>query len=310
MMVNPDAGSQPLKVLVTGAGGQVGTELLPRIVAKGWSPIAAGHRPGDRIDVVVDISNSEAVNELVGRLVPDVVIHAAAMTDVEACEKLPELAHLINHSGARNVAQAARRVGAWMVSISTDFVFSGLEPPYLESSLTQPLSVYGASKLGGEHSVLESDSSNAVVRTAWVYGGQGKHFPRTIMDLLHRNETIDVVNDERGSPTYAADLAEALVDLAALRPSGIFHLVNNGTASRYDMAVRVAMSAGFDHVRIHPTSTERFLQNYPLLAQRPKDSTLVNTRASSLGVSLRSWEAALSSYMPILLEERRSRPGE
>ena len=191
---------------------------------------------------------------------PDAVVHAAAMTDVDGCEKDPERAARINHLGAGNVARAAAQAGAYLIAVGTDFVFSGSAPPYLEDAPPDPVSVYGSSKRAGEVAVLEASASFAVARTAWVYGGQGKHFPRSMLNLLAARDTVRVVADERGNPTFAGDLAQALVQLVARRPSGVLHLTNEGTTSRFDLARAVASLAGLDPERIQSTTVEAFLR--------------------------------------------------
>jgi dTDP-4-dehydrorhamnose reductase len=291
------------RVLVTGAGGQLGRYLIPAIAAAGATPVALGHRDGPDIDVAVDIADAAAVDDAIIAARPDAVIHAAAMTDVDGCEKDPERADRVNRLGSQIVARAAAQAGAWLVAVSTDFVFPGTNPPYAEDALTDPISVYGASKLAGEEAVLTASKSFAVARTAWVYGGRGKHFPRTALNLLASRETIEVVEDERGNPTFAGDLAEALVALVAHRPNGILHLTNGGTTSRYELAREVASLAGLDPERVKPTTVESFLKQYPLPAKRPGDSSLLNRRAAAHGITLRSWQEALASYMPTLVAE-------
>jgi dTDP-4-dehydrorhamnose reductase len=142
-----------------------------------------------------------------------------------------------------------------------------------------------------------------VARTAWLYGGAGKHFPRTALTVLRDRGGIEVVDDEFGSPTYAGDLAEALVNLAIRRGEGIFHLVNEGRTSRFALARETARIAGFDPVQVRPISTEAFLERFPLPARRPADSTLSNLRAAALGIRLRDWGEALAEYAPVLATE-------
>jgi dTDP-4-dehydrorhamnose reductase len=293
-------------VLVTGAGGQLGRYLVPALRRAGATPIAMGHKEGAGIDLAVDITDGAAVTAAIAGAHPDLVIHAAAMTDVDGCEKEPDRADLVNHRGTANVARAAADAGAWLVAVSTDFVFPGTTPPYAEDAPTDPISVYGASKLAGEEAALAASDEFAVARTAWVYGGQGKHFPRTVLNLLANRDTIEVVEDERGNPTFAGDLAETLVALAAHRPSGTLHLTNEGTTSRYELAREVAALAGLDPERVRPTTVEAFLKQYPLPARRPADSSLRNRRAAALGVRLRPWREALAAYMPALVGERDS----
>jgi len=291
------------RVFVTGAGGQLGRYLVPAIAAAGGIPIAAGRHPADGIDLAVDIANRDAVRTAIVNTQPDIVIHAAAMTDVDGCEIDPVRAEAINHHGSRNVAVAANDAGIWMIAVGTDFVFSGTNPPYAEDAPTDPISIYGSSKRAGEQAVLEANDTFAVARTAWVYGGQGKHFPRTVLNVLASRDTMAVVEDEIGNPTFAGDLADALVALAAQRPSGILHLTNSNPVSRFGLAREVARLAGIDPERVQATTVAEFLAKYPLPAKRPANSTLTNTRAAALGVTLRPWQDALAAYIPVLASE-------
>jgi dTDP-4-dehydrorhamnose reductase len=232
-----------------------------------------------------------------------VVIHGAAYTDVDGCERDPERADLINRAGAENVASVARDHGAWVIGIGTDFVFSGNRAPYAEDAPTDPVSVYGASKLAGEQAVLATDPSFAMARTSWVFGGAGKHFPRTVLTMVRDRGGMQVVNDEASCPTFAGDLAEALVSLIPHRPSGVLHLTNEGGIDRFAFAQEVVRVAGGDPVLVTPTTTVEFLAKYPLPARRPQNSTLQNTRARALGISLPEWRDAVDRYVPQLAAE-------
>jgi len=289
------------RIAVTGAAGQLGGYLVRAIAASGATPIGFAHRPGPNVDVAVDITDPEAMARAIDTARPDTIIHAAAMTDVDGCETDPERADLVNHIGAGNVARAAASAGAHLIAVSTDFVFAGTAPPHAEDAPTGPISVYGSSKLAGEEAVLEASDSFTIARTAWVYGGTGKHFPRTVLTLLAARPTIEVVEDERGNPTFAGDLAEALVQLVPKRPAGIVHLTNSGTTSRFGLAREVASLAGLSPQRVQPTTVEAFLRQYPLPARRPADSSLANVRAAALGVTLRPWQEALAFHVPSLV---------
>ncbi len=289
------------RVLITGAAGQLGRYLVPAAKEAEAVVIAAGSKPGTGIDAAADLADEQAANRLVANARPDIVIHAAACTDVDGIEREPRRGELGNAVATRNVAAAARNAGAYLLAVSTDMVFPGDGgAPYDESAATGPISAYGASKLTAEHAVLEGDSGFGVARTAWLYGGAGKHFPRTVLSVLRDRGSIDVVDDEWGSPTFAGDLAIALLAVAATRGAGIFHLVNAGRASRYELARETAQLAGFDPQVVRPISTAAFLERFPLPARRPPDSTLQNRRAAAIGVSLRNWRDALAEYAPAL----------
>ena len=292
------------RVVVTGAAGQLGRALRPSLVAAGAQSIGFGRSEGPGIDVAVDVADPDGVRSAIRQSGATAVIHAAAYTDVDGCEREPTRAESVNHLGAVNVAAAAKATGAYMLAVSTDFVFPGdAGAPYGEDSPTRPISVYGQSKLAGEHGVLAADPGFAVARTAWLYGGAGKHFPRTVLTLLRDRGGIEVVDDEFGCPTFVEDLARALVALVALRAAGVLHVVNDGRASRYELASAVAEAAGLDPAGVRPTTREAFLAKYPLPAARPVDSSLRNVRAAALGVVLRPWRDAIQAYGPGLADE-------
>jgi len=292
------------RVLVTGAAGQLGGYLLRRLEESGYAASGLGRREAPGIYVVADIRDRAQLADALEQAQPDAIIHGAAYTDVDGCERDPELADAINRVGSENVAMLAAERGIRLIGVGTDFVFPGNGgAPYGEDAEPDPISVYGSSKLAGERAILAADSSFAVARTAWVYGGKGKHFPRTVLAMLAKHGKMEVVDDEIGSPTFAGDLAEALVALLAHRPSGILHLTNDGVASRFELAQRVAKDAGQDPGLIAPVSTEAFLARYPLPARRPANSTLANTRAAAMGVRLPPWDDAVARYVPTLARE-------
>lgn len=291
-------------IVITGAGGQLGTYLRQQLAEEDARFVGIGSRPGEGVDLIVDIADVDAVDRAFDEVKPSVVIHGAAYTDVDGCERDPERADAVNHRGARAIAGAAKRTGAYVLAVGTDFVFSGRRgAPYSERSDPDPISVYGSSKLAGEQAVLETDPSFAVARTAWVYGGAGKHFPRTVLGVVTSRGEMSVVDDETSCPTFAGDLAEGLIALAAQRPSGIFHLVNEGAISRYEFARAIMIAAVKDADLIAPISTEAFLAAYPLPAKRPANSALENHRAAQLGVRLPDWRSSLQTYVPRLVKE-------
>jgi dTDP-4-dehydrorhamnose reductase len=295
---------QNTRVLITGAGGQLGRYLRPRFERAGATVAGIGSRSVSGVDRVVDIARAAAVEDAISRFRPGIVIHAAAYTDVDGCERDPARAEAVNTDGSKHVAEAARNAGAYLIAVGTDFVFPGDgEAPYAEDALPRPISVYGQSKLAGEQAVLATHASFAVARTAWLYGGAGKHFPRTVLNVVRDRGSMDVVVDEIGCPTFAGDLADGIVGLAAKRGSGIFHLVNEGSTSRFAFAQAVAAAAELDSAAIGATTTAEFLARFPLPAKRPADSTLINRRAAALGISLRPWRDAVQAYVPSLAAE-------
>lgn len=292
------------RILITGAGGQLGRYLRAAVQEAGGIVIAAGSRPGAGIDLAVDLVDAGATQAMIAQAAPQVIIHAAACTDVDGIEREPQRGERNNAQVTVNVAAAAHAAGAYLLAVSTDMVFAGDGgAPYAEDAETRPISAYGASKLQAENAVRETDAAFGIARTAWLYGGAGKHFPRTVLTVLRDRGGMEVVDDEAGSPTFAGDLAVALAQAAALRAPGIMHLANSGRATRFELARETARLAGLDPELVRPTSTAEFLAKYPLPAPRPADSTLKNRVASTLGIEMRPWATALASYVPQLGRE-------
>lgn len=292
------------RVLVTGAAGQLGRYLRSALERAGYQVIGLGSKPGEGIDAVADIRDLPALTSVFGDASPLIVIHGAAYTDVDGCEREPERAMAVNTTGSANVAKVASDTGIWMLGVGTDFVFSGNGgAPYSERAKPDPISMYGSSKLAGERAILDADPSFAIARTSWVYGGAGKHFPRTVLNVTRQRGGMEVVDDEIGNPTFAGDLADALVKLMPHRPTGIFHLSNEGSVSRFGLARAVIAAAGGDPEAITPTTTEAFLAKYPLPARRPANSSMANNRAAALGIRLPAWEDAIDRYVPRLADE-------
>jgi len=291
-----------VRALVTGAGGQLGVELLrtapPSIDAVGVSRTEC------------DISDPLAVNDALERHRPDVVINAAAFTKVDAAEDQPHLAHLVNGEGPRTVAAAAERLGARVIHISTDYIFDGRQAePYRPDSPPNPLSVYGSSKLEGERAVLAASPRSLIVRTGWLYASHGKNFVRTILAALQASRPLRIVNDQTGVPTSARDLAEALW-MCAERPgiTGVQHWVNDGRATWYDFAScmqKLAKVRGL--LRTDAAIAAVPSSEYPTAARRPAFSVLdASDLWRALGKSANHWEIALSG---VLAEIAQTKPG-
>ena len=279
-----------MRVLVTGSGGQVGTEILHELgrraeeIAKGprLEIIAADHAR-------LDVGDRDAVLGAIVTIEPDVVIHAAAFTAVDRCEHEPGRAFRDNALETRYVAEGARLVGAHVAYVSTDYVFDGRAPdPYTEWDAPNPLSVYGRSKLGGEH---ELDGTSTIVRTSWVCGRHGPNMVKTVLRLLREPGPLRFVEDQLGSPTIAGDLAGVLVELALARRSGVFHVTNSGVTSWFGFAAAVVGFAGGDVGRVEPITTAELVP--PRAAPRPANSVLDNLALRLEGREpLRSWEDA------------------
>jgi dTDP-4-dehydrorhamnose reductase len=276
------------RILVTGASGQLGTELLPRIATLGVT-MAPGRQE-------LDLTSDNVTSRIVA-LRPTHVLHAAAATDVERCEVEPAWGQLVNAEGTRRVAEACRHVGAWLLYVSTDYVFDGTKhSPYVESDAPAPLNAYGRSKLAGEEHVRALAPRWVIVRTAWLYGHISHNFVVAILRKLQAGELLKVVTDQVGSPTYAADLAEGIVQLVAYGADGIFHLTNSGFCSRFEFAQTIARKVGADPARVYPiTSAELNLR-----ASRPSYSVLANAFWMTLGLRpLRPWQAALQTRLAL-----------
>jgi len=307
-----------MKVLVTGAGGQLGTDLVEalsgRVPTGGVTNHPATGRLGLRspCDVLaahhalLDVADRGSVLTIFEGWRPDVVVHAGAWTAVDACEDDPDRAFAVNALGTRHVAEGARRVGAHVVYVSTDYVFDGTSArPYLEWDPPNPTSVYGRSKLAGEQ---ELDPGSTVVRTSWVCGAHGANMVRTVLRLARLPGALRFVDDQWGSPTFTADLAGVLAVLATDRLPGTFHVTNAGVTSWYGFARAVLEAAGHDPGRVEPIATAEL--DPPRPAPRPAHSALDNAALRLMGKpALPDWREALGRLVratePISTPETR-----
>jgi dTDP-4-dehydrorhamnose reductase len=270
--------------LVTGAGGQLGSDLR-RILA------AADVRAPAHADL--DVTDSAAVDRLVADFAPDVVVNAAGYTAVDTAESDQDAAYQANARGPANLAAALARHGGRLVHVSTDYVFAGdAERPYEVDDPTGPQSVYGRTKLAGERAVRELlPDSSFVVRTSWVYGATGGNFVKTMLRLERERETLSVVDDQRGAPTWSADLARALVELARSdAPAGVYHCTGSGDTTWFGLARAIFAEIGADPARVRPTTTEAF----PRPAPRPAYSVLSDASWTAAGLRpMPAWRDAL-----------------
>ena len=281
-----------MKWLITGANGQLGRCLQKILDAKGIDFVALS-----RADL--DVTNIGQVEKLVNSTKPDVVINAAAYTNVEQAEIDSDEAFKVNQLGAANLAIASRSVNAKLVHFSTDYVFAGNgNSPWKVNDLTEPLSIYGKSKLAGEVEILNEYAENSlIIRTAWLYSPYGKNFYKTMLTkALNSDESVRVVSDQRGQPTSALDLAELTVKAVTKNvSSGVFHGTNAGSCSWFEFAKYIFEIAGADKVRATPVLSSEFTMK----AQRPKFSVLDNQKWSEFGIlPLGPWKDSVKKVLP------------
>jgi dTDP-4-dehydrorhamnose reductase/4-ketoreductase len=288
-----------MRWLITGAGGMLGHDVVEELTRRGEEVTGL-----DR--AALDITRSGSVDTAVRDHRPDVVVNCAAYTAVDDAESDEARALEINGDGPRLLARACAAHGARMIHVSTDYVFSGeaRTTPYPEDHPTGPRTAYGRTKLAGERAVLEElPGASAVVRTAWLYGVHGANFVRTMIGLEARRDTLDVVDDQRGQPTWSADVAERIADLGGrLGPDahGVFHATNSGEATWYELAREVFSLIGADPDRVRPTSSAAF----PRPAPRPAYSALAHRRWQEIGLPLpRDWRSALHEALPRIRKE-------
>lgn len=288
-----------MKIMITGCKGQLGNELQS-IIKSGKSEIGEAPKEISEASVIpvdideLDITNLSAVEKFVLENKPDVIINSAAMTNVDGCETMQDVAFKVNAIGVRNLSMAAKKVGAKLIHVSTDYVFAGdANKPYIEWDIVNPKSAYGASKALGEKYALEFNDKTFIVRTSWLYGYIGKNFVKTVRRVIREKGAITVVNDQIGNPTSANDLAHHILKLALTEEYGIYHCTGNGECSWYDFAVKIAEYSGFGDV-VKPCTTEQ----YPTPTKRPAYSSLRNLALEcTIGDDMRNWQEALKEYI-------------
>jgi dTDP-4-dehydrorhamnose reductase len=273
-----------MRVTILGASGLLGKALMQE-----WG--------GDTVTGLtshgVDIRNAEEVRQAVRESRPEWIVLAAAYTDVDGCESNPDLAFAVNRDGAVNVAAAAKEVGARLVFLSSDYVFDGKKTtPYETGDARNPQSVYGRTKAEAEIRLLELMPNCCIVRTSWLFGTGGKCFPDTILKLAASRPAIDVVKDQRGGPTYAVDLAGAIIRLCRRSACGIVHVTNDGDCTWFEFAQEIVRSAGLA-TTVRPVSSQQMARPAP----RPAYSVLSPTRSQALGIAMPTWRDALRRYM-------------
>lgn len=281
-----------MKVLVTGVKGQLGYDVVNELTKRGIESVG--------VDIEeMDITDPVSVDRVMKEAAPDAVIHCAAYTAVDAAEENEELCRKVNAEGPQNIANVCKELDIKMIQISTDYVFGGEGTHFWKpEDACDPQSVYGRTKYEGELAVRNTLEKYFIVRIAWVFGINGKNFVKTMLNLAKTHDTIRVVNDQFGSPTYTYDLARLLVDMVVTDKYGIYHATNEGTCSWYEFACSIFKEAGVN-VNVIPVTTAE----YGAKAKRPANSRMDNNKLTENGFEkLPAWQDALARYVVLLKE--------
>lgn len=279
-----------MRVLVTGVKGQLGYDVMTELAKRGYEGVG--------VDVdEMDITDARKVDEVITKAQVDKVVHCAAYTAVDAAEDNVELCRRVNAEGTENIAKVCKRLDLPMVYLSTDYVFDGEgERPWEPDDERDPLNVYGQTKYEGELAVERNLDKYFIVRIAWVFGVNGKNFIKTMLNLAQNHDTITVVDDQVGSPTYTYDLARLLVDMIETEKYGRYHATNEGLCTWYEFAKEIFRQAGVD-VKVVPVTSEQFQAK----ARRPHNSRMNKDKLEAMGFQrLPSWQDALSRYLKII----------
>lgn len=287
-----------MKILITGANGMLATQVITDL-KRGYTEL--GKIPQNFIGAEIlttdvdalDITQKDACEKYMAENRPDIVINCAAYTNVDGCESHQDDAFKVNAIGSRNLAIACENVGAKLVHVSTDYVFEGNEPtPRREYDIPHPISVYGKTKFAGEEFVKQYCKKSFIVRTAWLYGYNGKNFVKTMVRLCNERGGASVVNDQHGNPTNAADLSHHLLKIADSEEYGTYHCTGNGECTWFEFAQEIARLAGFEGAMKPCTSDE-----FPTPTKRPEYSALDNMMLRvTVGDEMRDWKDALAAY--------------
>jgi len=291
------------KILITGSNGLLGRSLEKRLKNK-FILFGLGRRKRKSINYVnCDLRDKKRLNRLFFQLRPDIVIHTAAISDVEYCEKNPQEAYEINALGTYNVCQACKKINAFLIYISTDYVFNGKrKKPYKETDKTIPINIYGKTKLEGERFIQTSLDRYLIIRTSWLFGPGRDNFVTQILKRVEKEKEMGIISDKFASPTYTVDLSSAICDLILLftvncnlfTVNRIIHISNSGFCSRYEFTKKILGYAEIKRIKIKPISSKDFGWQ----ALRPRYSVLDNSRFQKLmGYTLRPWYEALREYI-------------
>lgn len=285
-----------MKVLVTGVKGQLGYDVVNELEKRGIEAVG--------VDIQkMDITNAESVNQVIGDIAPDAVVHCAAYTAVDAAEDNVEVCRKVNADGTQNIANMCKKLDIPMIYISTDYVFDGEgERPWQPDDERHPLNVYGQTKYEGELAVQNTLDKYFIVRIAWVFGVNGKNFIKTMLNLGQTRDHVSVVNDQFGSPTYTYDLARLLVDMVQSDKYGIYHATNEGICTWYEFACEIFKQAELN-VKVEPVTADQ----YPAKAKRPSNSRMSKDKLTENGFEkLPTWQDALSRYLVALKENEEN----
>jgi len=283
------------KILITGSEGMLGKALTGAFAKYDVNLIKADIK--DSADPL-DITERSDVSAFISQLMPDIVIHAAAYTDVDGCELNPDKAYLVNAEGTRNVAQACRDTGAFLVYVSTDFIFNGDKAAsYKETDVPEPVNIYGRSKLRGEEHIEELLKKYLIIRTSWLFGRAGRNFVDTIIDKAKSGKPLEVVDDQRGSPTYSVHLTDAITELLLSRCGlklKVMNVTNTGSCTWYEFAQEILKVKGIKDIALKPITSYQAMR----AAKRPAMSVLDNTSFIEItGKPLPAWQDALAEYI-------------
>jgi dTDP-4-dehydrorhamnose reductase len=282
-------------VLVTGAEGQLGSDLVLLLVLSGYKVFGMGKSE-------LDITNEEEVNKVVSFLKPEIIIHCAAYTQVDNAESDSDTVFLINGIGTRNIAIAAESNHSKLIYISTDYVFDGCSTTaYHEFSPVTPINIYGTSKLAGEMMVRDFHSKFFIVRTSWIFGVNGNNFVKTMLQLSKEREQLKVVHDQIGCPTYTVDLSKCIIQLMETNKYGIYHVSNSGSCSWFDFAKEIFEQTKIP-IKLEPCTTDEF----PRPAKRPKYSILdhMSLRINNFE-PMPHWKSALTRFLLQLKDQKK-----
>ena len=273
-----------MRVTIFGATGMLGKALMRQWTGDDVTGLGSAQ---------ADIRDPEQVQRAIQQTRPEWIVLSAAYTDVDGCEINPTLASAVNTHGATNVAKAAASAGSKLLFVSTDYVFDGRNTsPYETSDRRNPINIYGKTKAEAEERIIAILPDCCIVRTSWLFGPGGKCFPDTILKLAASRPELEVVNDQRGSPTYTVDLSDAIIQLCRAGAQGIVHGTNSGNCSWYDFASEILREAGLKTV-VRPTTSEKFVRP----AERPKYSVLSSASLSRYQIQMRPWQQTLADYL-------------